>query len=189
MGKVTLDNSMSLDGFTAGPNDSPEQPLGDGGTRLHDWMSGTTEDMMQGGTSATIGAIVSGRRTYDLVDGWGGSHRIHGVPVFVLSHHIPEEVPKGATPFTFVTDGIESAITQAKAAAGDKNVYVLGGANTAQQCVKAGLLDEILIHLVPVLLGEGIRLFDHIGTEHIKLESTKVVESPGVTHLRFRVVK
>jgi dihydrofolate reductase len=121
-----------------------------------------------------------------IVDRWGGSHPIHGVPVFVLSHHIPEEVPKGATPFTFVTDGIESAITQAKAAAGEKYVYVLGGANIAQQCVRAGLLDEILIHFVPVLLGEGIRLFEHIGTEQIELESTRVAESPGVTHLWFR---
>ena len=95
---------------------------------------------------------------------------------------------KGATTFTFVTEGIESAVTQAKATAGDKNVGVMG-ANTAQQCLQAGLLDEIKIHLVPVLLGEGIRLFEHIGTEHIELESTRVIESPGVTHLWFRVVK
>jgi len=188
-GKVVLDISISLDGFIAGPNDSREHPLGEGGMRLHDWMSNTSEDMMQGGTSATIRAIVTGRRTYDIVDGWGGSHPIHGVPVFVLSHNIPKKVPQGESTFTFVTDGMESAITQAKAAAGDKNIYVVGGANVAQQCVKAGLLDEILIHLVHVLLGEGVHLFDHLGTKHIELERAQVVDSPDVTHLRFRVVK
>jgi len=180
-----------LDGFITGRNDSQEQPLGEGGMRLHDWTSNTSEDLMQGGTSATIAAIVSGRRTYDLVNGWGGNHPIHGVPVFVLSHGVPEpeDVPKGVTPFTFVTDGIESAITQAKSAAGDKNIYVVGGANVAQQCISAGLLDEIRLHLVPILLGDGIRLFDHIGTKQIELESTRVIESPGVTHLWFRVPK
>ena len=188
MGKAVLDVSMSLNGYIAGPNDSREQPLGDGGTRLHDWVSTTTQELMQGGTSATTGAIVTGRRTYDLVDGFGGSHRIAGAPVFVLTHEPREKVTKRATTFTFVNDGIESAVTQAKATAGDKNVGVMG-ANTAQQCIKAGLLDEIQIHLVPVLLGEGIRLFDHLGTEHIELESTGVIESPGVTHLSFRVVK
>src|SRR5260370_4249569 len=130
-----LDVSMSLDGCIAGPNDSREQPLGDGGTRLHDWMSTTTQEMMQGGTPATIGAIVTGRRTYDLVDGWGGSHRIAGVPVFVLTHDVPATVPQGATPFAFVTDVIDSALKQAKAAAGDKQDYVVGSASIDQQCV------------------------------------------------------
>ena len=132
---------------------------------------------------------MAGGRRYDLVDGWGGRHPIQRVPVFVISHDIPEELPKGATPFTFVTNGIESALTQAKAAAGDKNVYVVGGANIAQQCIKAGLLDEIQLHLVPVLLGDSIRLFDHLSTEPIELESTRVIQGAGVTHLTFRVVK
>src|SRR6266702_6914880 len=118
MGKAVLDVSMSLDGYITGPNDSREQPLGDGGTRLHEWVSTTTQEMMQGGTFATTGAIVTGRRTYDLVDGWSGSHRIAGVPVFVLTHNAPATVPQGATPFTFVTDWIESALKQAKAPQG-----------------------------------------------------------------------
>lgn len=152
-------------------------------------MSDTTVNMMQGDTPATIGAIVAGRRTYDLVDGWGGSHPIHGVPVFVLTHKAPEQVPEGATPLTFVTDGIESALHQAKKAASDKTIYVMGGANIVQQYIKARLLDEIQLHLVPILLGGGIRLFEHTGGERIELESMGVVESLGVTHLRFRVIK
>ncbi len=182
MGKVIFDISMSLDGFITGPNDDVD--------RLHEWIwNGTTDALMQGGTVATTGAIVSGRRTYDLVNGWGGSHPLHGVPVFVVTHEVPEQAPEGATPFTFVTDGIESAITQARAAAGDKNVYVLGGANTAQECIKARVLDELRIHLVPVLLGDGIRLFDHLGATPIELESTGVIESPDVTHLMLRVAE
>lgn len=194
MGKVVLDISMSLDGFITGPNDNHEQPLGEGGDQLHNWIWRDSsmiknEDLMQGGTTATTGAMVVGRRTYDLVDGWGGSHPLPGVPVFVLTRDAPKEYPEGKTAFTFVTDGSVSTITKAKAAAGDKNVYVIGGANVAQQSIRAGLLDEIRLHLVPVLLGEGIRLFDPIGPEPIELESTRVIESPGVTHLRFRVVK
>ncbi len=189
MGKAVLDVSMSLDGYITGPNDSREQPLGEGGTRLHEWVRTTTPELMQGGTSATTGSIVTGRRTYDLVDGFGGSHRIAGAPVFVLTHDVPATVPQGATPFTFVTDGIESALKQAKAAAGEKQVYVMGSASIAQQCLQAGLLDEIQLHLVPMLLGGGIRLFDHIGTKPIQLESVKVIEATGVIHLRFRVVK
>lgn len=190
MGKVILDISMSLDGFITGPNDNHEQPLGEGGERLHEWIwKGTTDDLMQGGTVAATGAVVTGRRTYDLVDGWSGSHPLHGVPVFVLSHNVPQKVPLGESAFTFVTNGVESAIKQAKTAAGDKNVYVLGGANVAQQCIKSGLLDEMRIHMVHVLFGAGIRLFDHLGTEQIELESTRVIEAPDVTHLRFRVVK
>ncbi len=183
---------MSLDGLITGPNDNHEHPLGEGVEQLHDWIwrdKSMTEndDLMQGGTVATTGAIVVGRRTYDLVDGWGGSHPLHGVPVFVLSHDIPEVIPKGATPFTFVTDGVESAIKQAKATAGDKNVYVVGGANAAQQCITAGLLDEIRLHLVHVLLG-GVRLFDNIN-EQTELQKTSVIDSSGVTHFTFRPVK
>lgn len=189
MGKAVLDVSMSLDGYITGPNDSREQPLGEGGTQLHDWVRTTTPELMQGGTAAMTGAIVTGRRTYDLVDGFGGSHRIAGAPVFVLTHHVPATVPQGATPFTFVTDGIESAIKQAKAAAGEKQVYVMGSASIAGQCLQAGLLDEIQLHLVPVLLGGGLRLFDHIGTRPIQLELMNVIEVPGVIHLRYRVVK
>jgi dihydrofolate reductase len=207
MGKVLLDISLLLDGFIAAPNDDPERPLGDGGQRLHDWVFGgkteRTENTPRNSAVDprnaevldemfnTTGAMVAGRRTYDFSkDEWGERDPFGGqLPVFVLSHDVPERVAKGGAVYTFVTDGIESALTQAKSAAGDKNVQVMGGANIAQQCLKAGLLDEIQIHLVPVLLGEGRRLFEHLGTEQIELETTRVIESPGVTHLKFRVVK
>jgi dihydrofolate reductase len=190
MGKAVLDVSMSLDGFITGPHVSHELPLGQGGEQLHDWTRDAKEEMMQGGTAATIGAIVTGRRTYDLVDGWGGrGHRIAGVPVFVLTHRVPATVPQGPTPFIFITEGMVSAIEQAKKAAGDKQVYVMGSASLARQCLQAGLLDEILLHLVPLLLGQGIRLFDHIGITPIQLESVQVIEEAAVTHLRYRVVK
>jgi dihydrofolate reductase len=139
-----------------------------------------------------------GRRTFDFVDGPNGWEDDLGFggergewsppPNFVLTHAVPEKVRLGSA-FTFVTDGIQSAFEQAKAAAGDKHVCVMGGAHIAQQCIEAGLLDEIRIHLAPILLGEGTRLFEHIGTEQIKLERTGVIESPFATHLSFRVVK
>ena len=132
-----------------------------------------------------------GRHAYDMANGDFTGYEFQ-VPIFVLTHHVPAKAAKGENgnlKFNFITDGIESAIEKAKAAAGDKNVVIGGGANTAQQYLKAGLLDEIQIHLVPVLLGKGKRLFDQLGTEHIELESTRVIESPDVTHLRFRVVK
>ena len=133
-----------------------------------------------------------GRRSFNMIDNPNGWVTPDGTalhwPVFVLTHEAQAKVTKEASTFTFVTDGIESAVMQAKAVAGDKNVGMMG-ANTVQQCIKAGLLDEIYIHLVPILLGDGIRLFDHTGTEHIELERTRVIESPGATHLSFRVVK
>jgi dihydrofolate reductase len=138
-------------------------------------------------TVETSGAVIVGRRTYDVAidDAWGGVSPFK-VPAFVVSKDVPEEA-KGS--FTFVTVGIESAIKQAKAVAGDKNVWVMGGANIAQQYLKAGLFDELQIHIAPVLLTEGTRLFEHIGNEHIELESTRVLETPGAIHLRFRVLK
>jgi len=133
-----------------------------------------------------------GRRAYEMgdPDSYAGNYE-YQVPIFVLTHRVPEKLPKedGRLTFTFVTDGIHSAIEKAKAAAGDKNVTVIGGANTVQQVIRAGLLDEIQIHLVPVLLGNGLRLFEHLGAEPIELEKTRVIESPGVTHLRFCVIK
>jgi dihydrofolate reductase len=197
MGIVLLDISVSLDGYITGPNDNHEQPLGDGGRQLHDWVWRDKDmtknaDLMQGGTIATTGVMVVGRRTYDLIDGYGGNHPLPGVPLFVVSRDVPKNIPKGHTPFTFVTDGIESAITRAKAAAGDKNVYVIGGANVAQQCINAGLLDEIRLHVAHVLLGGGVRLFDHLANQ-VTLEKTNIVDGTGggtgATHFRFRVVK
>jgi dihydrofolate reductase len=204
MGKVAVGLTMSLDGFIAGPNDGPEQPLGEGGMRLFDWYSSGDTDYEMPDTGmvfrvssasadllreahGTMGAFVTGRRTFDIANGWGGSPPL-GVPSFVVTHTVPQEWVYEGSPFTFVTDGVESAIEQARAVAGDKTVAV-GAASLAQQCLKLGLMDEIQIHLVPVLLGEGVRLFDHLGGEPIELESTRVIETPGVTHLTFRVLK
>jgi len=184
MGKVTLDMSMSLDGFIAGPNDESG--------RLHDYFfspsSGTAEVIEEG--FKTTGAIVMGRRSYDIgAEQDGFVDNPYQVPTFVLTHDVPERAAKGAEAFIFVTDGIESALKQAKAAAGDKDVVVGGGANIAQQYIKAGLVDEIHIHLIPVLFGDGIRLFGHQSNERVELERTRVIAGPKATHLRFRVVK
>jgi dihydrofolate reductase len=204
MGKVRTGHSMSLDGFIAGPNDGPEAPMGDGGERLLAWYSGGDTEYRLPGTEMvfkvspqsaellrqtrrTTGALVTGRRTFDLTDGWGGRHPLD-VPVFVVTHTVPQEWVYEGSPFTFVTDGLESALEQAKAVAGEKDVGLVG-ASIVQQCIRAGLLDEIHVDLVPVLLGDGVRLFDHLGTEPVELESTRVIEGAGVTHLTFRVVK
>ena len=202
MGKVIFNMTMSLDGFVAGPNDGPENSLGDGGDRLFQWyFSGNTEVRVPGSpvlkvspqsaaiineAIVTAGAQVTGRKTFDIARGWGGHPP--GAPCFVVTHTVPQEWVKEGSPFIFVTDGIESAIRQAQQAAGDKNVMV-STASTLQQCLKAGLLDEIHINVVPVLLGTGVRLFDQLETGPIELESIRVIEAPSVTHLGFRVVK
>jgi dihydrofolate reductase len=125
---------------------------------------------------------------YDVSNGWGGSFPIPGIPVFVLTHEVPARVPEGDTWFTFVTGGIESAIRKAKEAAGEKSVGV-GGAKTTQQGLEAGLVDELHIHLVPLLLGKGVRLFEQVGGRPIELKKTSVIDATGVTHLRYQVVK
>ncbi len=195
---------MSLDGFIAGPNDSLGSPLGEGGERLFAWYSsGDTEYRLPGTemvfrvspqsaellreAHSKMGAFVTGRRTFDITNGWGGNPPL-GVPTFVVTHTVPQEWVYEGSPFTFVTEGVQSAVEQAKALAGEKDVAV-GAASIAQQCIRAGLLDEIHIDLVPVLLGGGVRLFDHLGTGPIDLESTEVAQGTGVTHLTFRVVK
>ncbi len=205
MSNVIFDMGMSLDGFIAGPNAGPRNALGDGGMRIHRWVfdleswrerqslvGGQTnrDDEVSNETFARTGAYVMGRRMFDEGEvGWPDPPPFRA-PVFVLTHHEREPwVRQGGTTFTFVTDGIESAIKQARAAAGDKDVRIAGGANTIQQFIKAGLLDELQIHLAPILLGDGVRLFDHPGTEQIELEKTRVIDSPRVTHLTFRVVK
>lgn len=196
MGIVGTGFSMSLDGFIAGPDGN----IG----RLFDWYSsGDTDVVFPSGTLTvkvapasaeilqdlihTVGAIVSGRKQFDIAHGWDGRHPMD-VPVFVVTHRVSHEWVYDGSPFTFVTDGVESAVAQATAVAGGKNVAV-DGANVAQQCIRAGLVDEIFVNLVPVLLGTGIRFFDNLGPEQVELESTLVVAVPGVTHLRFRVVK
>ena len=205
MGKVTSDMSMSLDGFITGPNDDIERPLGEGGERLHEWVYGTAgwrePHGLAGGAAdrdsevvdesfKATGAVVMGRRMFDLgVGPWGDEPPFH-TPVYVVTHRSAEPIAKaGGTTYIFVTDGLESALRQAKAAAGDKNVSVAGGASILQQLVHAGLLDEMQIHLVPVLLGAGRRLFDYTGVGQVELQPTRVIDSPGVTHIKFRVVK
>jgi len=197
--------SMSVDGFITGPNDDVKQPLGVGGDRLHQWVydlaSWREPHGLAGGKTnrdseileesfKAAGSFLMGRRMYNLGERYWGDNPPFHAPVFVVTHEPKQKADKaGGTSFIFVTEGIDSALKQAKEAAGNKDVSVSGGASIVQQFIKAGLLDEIQIHLVPVILGEGRRLFEQMGSEHIELETTRVIESPAVTHLRFRVVK
>ena len=203
MGKVVFNMTMSLDGFVAGPNDSPDNGLGDGGDALFNWyFSGDTEISVSEGTPvlkvsqqsaeilkealATYGAGVWGRKTFDIARAWGGHPP--GSPAFIVTHTVPQEWVYDGSPFTFVTDGVESAIQQAKKAAGDKDVVVCT-ASILQQCLNLGLVDEIHLDVAPLLLGKGVRLFDHLNIEPIKLERIRAIEAPGVTHLGFSVDK
>jgi dihydrofolate reductase len=204
MGKVVFANSISLDGFVAGPNDNPENGLGDGGMRLFDWYNNGDTALQLPGTDmvfkvtrtsaellkeewSRIGAMVAGRRMFDIAHAWGGNPP-GGGPCFIVTHHPPQEWLKEGSPFTFVTDGVESAVAKAKQVAGAKDVAI-SSASTAQQCIKAGLLDEINLDLVPVLLGGGVRLFDNLGAAPLNLEIVRVVAGKDVTHLKYRVVK
>ena len=203
MGKVVFNMTMSLDGFVAGPNDNPENGLGDGGDSLFKWyFGGDTEIPISDGNMVlkvssqsaeilkesfkTYGAGVWGRQTSDIAHAWGGHPP--GSPCFIVTHDIPQEWVYEGSPFTFVTDGVASAIRNAKEAAGDKDV-VICTASILQQCLNAGLMDEIHVDVAPLLLGNGVRLFDHLNIAPIELESIRVVDAPGVTHLGFRVVK
>lgn len=185
MSKLVLDITMSLDGFIDGPNDTLE--------RLHQWLFQSTDprdrDVMAEYRNR-MGAVLMGRTTFDdgvNKNGWGGwvDEPPFPVHVFVLSHDVPPKIVGNAA-YTFVTEGIEAALTQARTEAGEKDVVIMGGANIAQQYLKAGLVDEIQLHLVPVLLGEGVRLFDHLGNVPIEMDNTRIIESPHVTHLRYR---
>lgn len=205
MGKVIVDMSMSLDGFVAGANASTAQPLGEGGARLHQWLydlqSWRERHGMEGGEHnkdaeildeafKDVGAIVMGRNMFNHAEQQWGSTPPFRVPVFVVTHEESEpSVQKGDTTFTFVTNGFHHALAQAKAAAGDKDVAVAGGANIIQQFFSAGLIDEVQVHIVPVLLGKGRRLFQYIGGQPVELERLQVVDSPCVSHIKFRVVK
>jgi dihydrofolate reductase len=213
MTKLTLDISMSLDGFIAGPDAGFEKPLGEGGEDLHEWVFGlkawrephgepggeeNRDSEIVAETVAGTGAVVMGRRMFSggsgpweddpNSDGWWGEEPPFGVPVFILTHHAREPVTKkGGTTFNFVTDGIESALEQARVAAGDRNVGIGGGADVVQQYLRAGLLDEIQVHVIPLFLGAGVRLFDELNPA--TLEIIRVVDSPGVTHLKYSVVR
>ncbi len=183
MGNVIVGATMSLDWFMNDRN-------GDVSRLYPDFEALRRTEMLQEEIQAT-GAVVMGRRAYDMAEGDLTDYE-YQVPIFVLTHHIPEKGAKGENDkltLTFVTDGIESAIEKAKAAAGDKQVMVVGGANTAQQCLRARLVDEIHIGIVPVLFGEGLRFFEPGGNEQVELERTRVFESPTRTDLWFRVVK
>ena len=188
MGKLVLTFSMSLDGFIAGPDVSPELPMGTGGERLHDWMfksqSGVDAEMARE-QSARPGAVVLGRRTFDLGLGpWGDTP--YPVPCFVLTHERRDPLVMKSGTFTFVNDGIHSALRQAKAAAGEGDVLVMG-ADAAQQSLAAGIVDEVVLQIVPVLIGAGTRLFEDIGAGPIEMEVTRAVQSPHVAHLAFRI--
>jgi dihydrofolate reductase len=199
MGNVVVDLTMSLDGFIAGSDDSPDLPLGRGGERLFTWMSAGPESnrverrlappdpskVVMDEWMTEYGAIVSGRRTFDIAGGWKDEHPLD-VPIFVVTHQVPTH-GNWSPRVSFVTDGIERALELAQKAAGDLKVSVCA-ANIAQQLLRAGMLDEIQVNVVPLLLGSGVRLFDHLGRNSITLEQVRVIESEGVTHLRYRVV-
>lgn len=206
---VTCQISISIDGFVAGPNQSLEDPIGQGGLRLHEWVFATDSWRAQHGQSGGdrspdaevvddmvrgVGAYIMGRKMFgggagawdETWPGWWGDDPPFHAPVFVLTHHPREPlVMEGGTTFTFVTDGVESALGQARAAAGDRDVAIAGGASTVQQYLAAGWLEELYLHIVPVVLGAGERLLDNVGD--LVLEPVKVVASPRVTHIRYRV--
>ena len=183
--------SMSLDGYIAGPDDRPGNPGGDGFTRLHEWFVAPNGEFFRPDGPAgelldeinATGAVLAGRRTVEQADHWQGDH--HGVPIFVPSHRPPPPSAANFPLVTYVADGIQSAMAQAKAAAGDRNVLV-HGAYTAQRALEAGVLDELQISQIPVLFGHGRRLFDALPSR-IELEVVRVVDTPQATHIRYRV--
>jgi dihydrofolate reductase len=209
--RVRFQISVSLDGFVAGPNPSETEPLGERGEDLHQWViklaawrkphgreggeTNASSAVVEEGI-ADIGATIMGRGMFgggpgpwgeDPWDGWWGDEPPFHHPVFVLTHHAREPLVKeGGNSFTFVTDGIESALEQARAAAGEKDVAIAGGAEVAQQYLAAGLIDEVLLNVVPILLGGGTRLFDNLGDAAVSLEQVEVIEAPDVAHLRYR---
>ncbi|ADB48831.1 dihydrofolate reductase family protein [Conexibacter woesei] len=202
MTAVTASMMMTLDGFVAGPNVRvPDNPGGDGGERLHEWIAGLAswrerqgleggernadDDLVRAWFDAT-GAVVMGRLMFDTGEQHWGEDPPFRAPVFVLTNRSrPHVVKQGGTSYTFVTDGIESALAQARAAAGERNVDVAGGADTVQQFIRAGLLDELHLHVLPVLFGEGVRLLDRLGPGLVELEPVHVIEGDGATHLKY----
>lgn len=202
MGKVIADITMSLDGYVTGPNDAPGRGLGERGECLHNWVMGRpwhygeeppfapleVDRAVLTEAIGGIGAGIIGRRMFDVTDGWGGNPPGGtDAKYFVLTHSVPEKWADRPSPFTFVTDGIDSALAQAQAVAGDADVGIGGGADVIQQYLAAGLVDELRLHLAPVLLGAGRRLFDHLGEQTIELDRTRTVESPYATHLYYTV--
>jgi dihydrofolate reductase len=211
MGKVTCQISISLDGFVAGPNQSLENPIGEGGLRLHEWVFATASWREQQGQTGgensvdsevvddvfeNVGAYIMGRKMFGGGDGpwdrswkgWWGDDPPYHVPVFVLTHHARDPLPmQGGTTFTFVTSGIGWALEQARLAAGDKDIAIAGGAHTVQQFMADGLLDELYLHIVPIVLGAGERLLENVGDP--TLQPVTVIASPAVTHVKYRIVR
>jgi dihydrofolate reductase len=211
MNSIRSHISISLDGYVAGPNQSKDNPIGGGGMRLHDWMFKTGAwNAAHGGAEGEesvdsrvwheawqgVGAYVMGRNMFDhgrgewdpSWQGWWGADPPFHVPVFVLTHYEREPIPmEGGTTFHFVTDGIRAAVEQAREAAGDADVLIAGGAQAIQQALAAGLVDELQLHIVPIVLGAGARLLDNVG--ELRLEQLEVVASPAVTHARYRVAR
>jgi dihydrofolate reductase len=191
MARVVFDISMSLDGFITAANVRPEEPLGDGGQRLHDWALQSDDDRDRRyieESQAGLGAVICGRTTYDSSLPWWEADGPTGplrLPLFVLTHEPPAGSPEGGV-YTFVTDGIAAALERAKAAAGDKDVTVMGGAHTGREYIATGLVDEIQIHLAPVLFGGGVRMFEELDA-HIELEPAETIQTAAATHLRYRV--
>ncbi len=213
MGKVRAHISASLDGYIAGPNQTMEEPLGEGGERLHDWlvvlkwwreaqgMEGGEENVnstVVADENTNVGVEIMGRGKFgppergpwgdDPWQGWWGDAPPFHKPVFVLTHHEREPLTLSDTTFTFVTDGIESALERARASAGDKDIFIGGGADIINQYLAAGLVDELELHVVPILLGGGERLFEGVGPD-VKLEELRVLDAPRVAHLTYRVIK
>jgi dihydrofolate reductase len=213
MSKVRVHISSSLDGYVAGPNQSMENPLGEGGEGLHDWLvelkSWREPVGMEGGVenvsndvfaeaTANVGAEIMGRGKFgppergpwadDAWQGWWGRNPPFHKPVFVVTHHEREPLVLADTTFTFVTDGIEAALEGAREAAGEKDVFIGGGARIINEYLAAGLVDEVELHVTPLILGGGARLFEGVGPD-LKLELVRALEAPGVTHLKYRVVK
>jgi dihydrofolate reductase len=198
MAAVVLDMSMSLDGFVTGPDPREGLPLGEGGQRLHDWMFSRPADSGRSEAAdanaaitkelfAATGAVLMGRRIFELGIGpWGGTP--FPVPCFVLTHHARDDVVTASGTFSFVTAGLTAALDRAKAAAGGRNVLA-HTPDIAQQLLRTGLLDEIQLHLVPILLGAGRRLFENIGQGSGELQQIKAIEAPSVTHLYYRVMR
>lgn len=204
MSKVKYDVSVSLDGFTTGPNDSPELGLGEGGERLHEWLydlaswremhgreggeRGPESELLEESFAGTR-AVVIGRRMFDNAERpWGEQPPFH-MPVFVVTHEERQTLEKGETTFHFVTGGVEPAIAQAREVAGQGDVSIGGGSSVATQALAAGLLDEFQLHIVPLTLGGGVRLFEGLPERQIELEPTRVLDAGAVTHIRYRVLR
>jgi dihydrofolate reductase len=190
---VSFDISMSLDGYITAANRSADEPLGEGGERLHEWAFGEEERncALMGAWLESLGAVIAGRTTYDESLPWWGVNGPTGParrPVIVVTHEPPDETPEGGV-YTFVTGGIEAALTDAKRAADGRDVTIMDGASLGQQYLAAGLVDEISIHLVPVLFHRGMRMFENLGGDHTQLEPVDVIETDTAIHMRFRIVK